>query len=116
LILSVSYDGTLLKTRQLILESAGYAVKSVRTLKHALALCKSSTQFDLLIVGHSIPQPEKQELMEAFRVKRPAVPVVALKKGGEETVRGADLWIEPRPTVLLTTVAKLTSPRKTAAC
>jgi len=103
-ILSVSYDQSLLRTRQQILESKGHTVTSACGLTNALEHCDSDTPFDLFILGHSIPHAEKESLIEHFRAKRPAAQVVALKRIGEEYVTGADLLIEPNPRELLDAV------------
>ena len=108
-ILSVSYDKALLTTRQQILEKRGHSVTSACSLQDALQLCDSDTGFDLFIVGHSIPQIEKEALIEHFRANRPSTPVVALKRLGETEVRGANLSIEPTPPELLRAVDGLMS-------
>ncbi len=114
-ILSVSYDGVLLDTRHQILSTqTGYAVTSVRGFAEALKVCSSNHPFDLLIVGHSIPRSEKEALIQAFRANRPTVPVVALKRHGEDAP-GADISIEPSPHELLRSVANLVAGRGTAA-
>jgi CheY-like chemotaxis protein len=114
-ILSVSYDQVLLITRQRILESKGYTVTSARGARDALQHCNSDTPFALFILGHSIPHVEKEALIEYFRANRPAAPIIARKRAGEEHVRGANLEIEPRPLVLLDSVATLIRGEGTAA-
>ncbi len=108
-ILSVSYDQTLLNLRRQVLESKGHAVTSACGLRDALQHCDSDTPFDLFILGHSIPHEEKEALLERFRANRPAAPVVALKRLGEEYVTGADAFIEPNPDQLLKAITKLIS-------
>lgn len=108
-ILSVSYDETLLVTRHKILESRGYEVTSALGIRDAVQQCSSDTPFDLFILGHSIPHEEKEALIYHFRANRPSTPVVALKKIGEERVRGADVVIEPNPYELLDAAVKLIS-------
>jgi DNA-binding response OmpR family regulator len=104
-ILSVSYDEPLLITRQRMLEGEGYTVKSVCSLDEAVEVCGKGTTFDLLLLGHSIPQHDKELLIKAFRATCSA-PVLALRRPGDETVLGADVVIEPdHPRVLLDSVA-----------
>ena len=110
-ILSISYDEPLLTTRQQILESRRHNVTSIGNLAEALAACESTTRFDLLIIGHSIPHAQKEQLVQAFRERRPHKPVIALKRGGEDGVGGADLSIDPNPAELLDSVAKIISGR-----
>ncbi len=113
-ILSVSYDVSLLHTRQGLLESKGYVVASAGRLSEALDHCNSGTQFDLFILGHSIPDSDKEMLITVFRANYPA-PVLALKRGSEASVRGADLAIDPDPRVLLSSVATLVRGKGAAA-
>ena len=108
-ILSVSYDEVLLTTRQQILEKRGDNVTSACGFQYALQLCDSNTEFDLFIVGHSIPHEEKETLVGHFVAKRPAARVIALKRMGEKQVQGASLLVEPNPTELLSAVRKLSA-------
>lgn len=81
-ILSVSYDVSLLNSRQMLLQQQGYTVTSALGFTAALAACKSGA-FDLFILGHSIPLRDKQELIRMFRANCPA-PIVSLERVGEE--------------------------------
>lgn len=104
-ILSVSYDASLLATRQLMLEQAGYEVTSAHGFIHAIAHCKTAI-FDLFILGHSIPASDKQELIRTFRSNYPA-PVLSLARHGEELVK-SDFCVDPfQPLELLEAVAEI---------
>ncbi|HYL97164.1 MAG TPA: hypothetical protein VET69_15265 [Terriglobales bacterium] len=105
-ILSVSYDQALLSSRQLLLESLGCEVVSVADFRSALQHCNHSLRFDLFVLGHSIPGPEKRALVDAFRAHCKA-PVVALKRTGEEPTSAADFEIEPEPSQLLQVISSL---------
>ena len=107
-ILSVSYDSALLTSRDLLLKSRGYQVVSISRFNEALEHCNRSGAFDVFILGHSIPLPEKQLLVSTFRAGSLA-PIVALKRYGEESVAAADLEIDPDPDKLLEVVSKLVS-------
>lgn len=106
-ILSVSYDKLLLSTRQQILELYRHSVKSAFSIKEALQACDSNDAFDLLIVGHTIPDHQKKVLIERFRAKRRTAPVIVLKTFGEGEVRGASLVVELTAEDLVAAVAKL---------
>lgn len=112
-ILSVSYDSSLLKTRQLILEQEGHQVVSALGFTDALQQCESSKDFDLFILGHSIPHRDKEALITAFRVQCPA-PVVALKTAYEQSVTSADFEVEPEPSAVVDIVSRITSGRTAA--
>ncbi len=64
-ILSVSYNQPLLLTRELLLQREGYAVTSALGFTDAVKQCKAGT-FDLFILGHSIPDSDKRELVHIF--------------------------------------------------
>ena len=115
-ILSVSYDESLLKTRQMMLDQVGYEVRSALGFTDALRECTSGGPFDLFILGHSIPLHDKQALVEAFRSRCRSV-VLALKRNGENLAdTGADFQADPAdPAAMLQLVAKIIQARATAA-
>lgn len=92
-ILSVSYDEPLLKTREMLLQRQGYAVTSALGYIDAIESCKPP-QFDLLILGHSIPDNDKKQLMNAFR-RIGKAPILALRRHGEVMPDGADAHVYP---------------------
>ena len=60
-ILSISYDETLLRTRQMLLRHVGYQVTSV--FGYSAAIRESAEgKFDLVIMGHSIPHEDKETI------------------------------------------------------
>jgi DNA-binding response OmpR family regulator len=83
-IFSVSYDTSLLATRQMLLEQKGYTVTSALGFSKAIDLCRQS-HFDLFILGHSIPNTDKVHLIKTFRESCPA-PVLSLERHGEDRV------------------------------
>lgn len=113
-ILSVSYDSALLSSRQLLLESLGCEVVSARNFAEGLGLCRNAARFQLFVLGHSIPQAEKDALITAFRT-RCSAPVIALKRFGEEGTPAADFLIEPDPGQLLKVISRLLKERAASA-
>ena len=102
-ILSVSYDPSLLSTREMLLSRRGYQVTSALGFTAALEACQAS-YFDLLIMGHSIPQKDKLRLVAVFREKCRA-PILALQRYGEPALPGVDARAYPDDVdVLLTMV------------
>jgi DNA-binding response OmpR family regulator len=61
-ILSISYDESLLQTRAMLLERAGYEVDSALGFSAAIHACKTK-QFDLVVLGHSIPVEDKEQII-----------------------------------------------------
>jgi DNA-binding response OmpR family regulator len=104
-ILSVSYDPNLLATRRMLLEQKGYTVTSALGFTQAIAHCKTA-DFDLFLLGHSIPGSDKQELIKAFR-KNCQAPILSLGRFGEDTV-SSDFHVYPDdPEELLRTVSTI---------
>ena len=91
-ILSVSYDTSLLATRQMLLEQKGYTVTSALGFTKAMDLCQQS-HFDLFILGHSIPNSDKLHLIKTFRESCSA-PILSLERHGEDRVL-ADFHASP---------------------
>jgi CheY-like chemotaxis protein len=107
-ILSVSYDEHLLVTRRALLEREGHRVTSALGFTQCSARCAEGN-FDLFILGHSIPEDDKRELMRMFRANC-AAPVLALRRQGEDPPAGADdLVFSQDPVELLKKVAQILS-------
>src|SRR5581483_7268379 len=104
-ILSVSYDEVLLRTRQMLLEREGYQVVSSFGFMPSLRHCKEGG-FSLFILGHSIPQFDKLELVKTFR-ESCAAPVISLLRTGEQLVDDADYHIQPDPEPLVRLVSRI---------
>ena len=86
-ILSVSYDEALLRTRELLLRREGYGVISALGFAEAVEQCQNGS-FDLFILGHSIPNRDKRELVSRFRARSNA-PVLGLRRHGEDPLDDA---------------------------
>ena len=115
-ILSVSYDESLLKTRQLMLEQCGYEVISALGFTDSLQQCTAGGAFDMFVLGHSIPLRDKQALVGAFR-KSCRGTVVALERPGEDLAStGADLHADPGdPAGMLELISRALQAHVTAA-
>jgi DNA-binding response OmpR family regulator len=109
-ILSVSYDEALQRTRELILASNGYRVTSAWGLDAALRACTAG-KFDLFILGHSIPPADKRRLIKTFR-RHCDAPVIALQRGNEPDVAGADYRSDTDPTALVALVGRILHSRR----
>jgi DNA-binding response OmpR family regulator len=83
-ILSVSYNETLLATREMLLEHMGYIVISALGFTEAVKHCQNDG-FDLFILGHSIAYKDKLHLIKTFRENCPA-PILSLERLNEEQV------------------------------
>jgi DNA-binding response OmpR family regulator len=109
-ILSVSYDASLLATRRMLLEQRGYIVTSALGFTEAVGHCRKEG-FDLFILGHSIAQTDKNELIRTFRSNCPA-PILSLERPGEVVVP-CDYHASPEnPEKLLETIDAILSGRE----
>src|SRR5690348_17087705 len=114
-ILSVSYDVSLLHTRQLILQQPGHDVISAFGFAYALKHGNFIQSFDIFILGHSMPTDDKEALISDFRKHCPGGAVIALRRNGERPVIGADYEIEPEPKEIVDVVARIASSITAAA-
>src|SRR5689334_8350057 len=94
-ILSVSYDPVLFHTRELVLRDAGYEVTSVVGFTQAIQLCNQ--QFDLVVMGHSLPQSDKRAIVAELRNHGCSSPVLSLIRSNERPIPEAALATEPDP-------------------
>jgi len=109
-ILSVSYDETLLLTRDLMLKSGGYNVVSAFGFHRGLESCRQG-EFDLFILGHSIPKDDKIDLIRCFREHNSGARVIALTRINEARIEEVDLYLNPGdPAELLRGLAFLINP------
>jgi DNA-binding NtrC family response regulator len=90
-ILSVSYDESLLATRQMILERAGFEVVSALGFSEALERCKKSN-FDLVLLGHTIPIKDKASLIPSL--KQHCTRVLSIRRPGFPPAPGADFSVD----------------------
>lgn len=113
-ILNISYDGSLLQTRQSLLQAEGHVVKSTLKFDEAMHACRTGS-FDLVIVGHSIPEPEKQQFIRALR-SACSTPILALRRHNEGPVFGADydLDVSTGPAQLVSSINRVLAERLAA--
>jgi len=87
-VLCVSYDVALLTTRRLLLEGAGHEVTPASSFTEASEHCKEG-EFDLFILGHSIPVGDIADLIRISRAHGSA-PILSLQVPGDGNTPGAD--------------------------
>ena len=104
-ILSISYDSALLETRQWILEQAGYDVSSALGFAEALEVCKTTGEFNLVLMGHSIPQKDKIALFEALKMSG-KTPLLSILRHGDSPIPQATYAVDSNegPDALLAAV------------
>src|SRR5205085_11012760 len=104
----VAYYPNLLKTRALVLESAGYQVTSVLGNDEAMKLdALTIATLSLAVGGFSAPQSVRREMVLWFKARYPKIPVVALLMSAWERFPEADVATQSEdPKVWMKLVAK----------
>lgn len=76
-VLAVGMDAWLLTTQSPIWKSAGYIAVSAVSIKEAIDFFKTG-DFDLVLMGHSIPVESKKRLAHLIRATGAKTPVVSI--------------------------------------
>jgi DNA-binding NtrC family response regulator len=110
-ILSVTFDRMLGATREMLFTRAGFQVKTVSAIGHAVQLCAAEA-FDLIVIGHSIPIQQRELLLKEVR-RQCATPTLALCRHGEPPLTSADHVFDSAdsPGLLLETVVEILKSR-----
>jgi DNA-binding NtrC family response regulator len=81
-ILVVSKEQKLADTRARILQDAGYQIESAMDLNAFKTLCEAHPKVDLVIIGYSLPMPEKRRVWEAATEGCKDTPILELFEHG----------------------------------
>ena len=115
-IFSISYDSTLLRTRELLLKNLGHSVTSADGIAQAFDLYdQNAGTFDLMVLGHSIPPKDKRAIITHCD-RASHCPILSLTLIHEPPVPEAVRSVDPSDTrMLLTAVQELLRNRATHA-
>jgi CheY-like chemotaxis protein len=75
LILSVDDERSILRTRQAILETQGYAVLSAIDVEDALELFDAHPAIQLVLLDYAMPEMDGLTLAREIKQRRPSVPI-----------------------------------------
>lgn len=99
-ILSVGNDPSLLNSRELVLQSAGYAVLSMSS---SASLSKDLLQqFDVVVLCHTVKSCD--QVVHSIRLLRPDLPILLVDELCCESVRSGEIYVSPQPETLLIAV------------
>ncbi|HKD80240.1 MAG TPA: response regulator [Candidatus Angelobacter sp.] len=104
-ILSISYDKPLLLTRQMLLQREGYEVTSALGFTAAVEACKERPEFDLILMGHSMPHKDKMAFISVIRGQCDA-PLLSILRHGDPPIAEASYCVDSHdgPDALLAAV------------
>ncbi len=106
LVLAVGLELPFLITPNSAWQSAGFLLTSVGSIKEAVNLFYDS-DFDVIVLGHSIPFESKERLAFLIRKSGSSIPVVCLGDPSKERDLFADATLVGDPDVLIASIARL---------
>src|SRR5262249_19158531 len=90
-ILSLGYDRSLLASRTMVMQSAGFTVDEAYSVADVLRLvCDDSVE--ILVICHTVPLNEQEQLIPALREVRELLPVICI--AASECEVGKDVWAD----------------------
>src|SRR5258708_7154526 len=92
-ILCISYEESLLLTRKMIFEQAGYEVTAALGFAEAMEHCINRPAFDLIVMGHSIPRKDKTALIVALRPTCKS-PILSVRRHGDPPLPEANASVD----------------------
>ena len=99
-VLAVGLDSWQLTAQSPVLRSAGYVFISVMSIRDAIEHFRAG-DFDLVLLGHSIPMAEKEKLTRLIRAAGSRTPVVCIAQSPGDSIRFADATLEGEAGALL---------------
>ena len=104
-VLAVGFDSSLMRTRSLVLQSAGYIVESASSLEDAAARFQAG-DFDLVLLCHSIPTKDKDRLTCLIRATGSLTPVVSIARNLDACDAFVNATLEDGPNKFLAGVGE----------
>src|SRR5580692_7168759 len=99
-VLAVGFDLSLMRTRNLVLQSAGYIVESASSLREAVDRFQTG-DFDLVLLCHSIPTKDRDHLTCLIRATGSLTPVVSIARNLGECAAFVNATLEDGPNKFL---------------
>jgi CheY-like chemotaxis protein len=93
-VLCISYDESLLVTRKMILEQAGFEVTPALGFAEAMEVCERGAAFDLIVIGHSMPRKDKTALIRTLRSMQCDAPVLSVRRHNDPPLPEADYSVD----------------------
>ena len=109
-ILAVGVDTSLLEIQSSVWKSAGYVVTFAWSIKDAIIHFRYG-DFDLVLLGQSLPTESRERLTFLIRASGSRVPVVSIANSSSECDSFADMTIKNEPGIVLEAIRELTANR-----
>ena len=92
-ILCIAYDVVVLRTREMLLEYAGFKVTTAVGFAEAMEHCQNA-KFDLIVMGHPVPHKDMSALVGALRSMHCDAPVLSVRRHYDPPLPEADFSVE----------------------
>jgi CheY-like chemotaxis protein len=100
IVLAIGFDLSLMTIRDLVLQSAGYAVVEASSLEEAVDHFQSG-DFDLVLLCHSVPAADRERLASLIRASGSRIPIVSIAGSLGECDAFANSTLEDGPNKFL---------------
>jgi len=105
-VLAVCMDSSILAIHDSVWKSAGFIVTSAGSIREAIERFRAG-DFDLVLLGHSIPQENRERLTFLIRASRSRVPVASIGESFGDWDSFADATFGNEPDQLLLGMSEL---------
>jgi hypothetical protein len=109
-ILAVGLDSSLLESQSSVWQSAGFIVTSTGSIREAIVQIRDG-DFDLVLLGHSIPTDSRERLTFLIRAIGSQTPVVSITDSSTGCDSFADATIRNEPSTLLQSIGEIMAER-----
>jgi DNA-binding response OmpR family regulator len=109
-VLAVGLDSTQVETHRSVWKSSGFFVIAASTIQTAIDHFKAG-DFDLVLLGDSLPFDKKERLAYLIRASGSRVPVVSIGDPSSDPDSYADATLRSDPKTLLTGISAIVAER-----
>lgn len=102
-VLTFGYDRMLVDLRARVLRMSGYEVEEKFTLPEATASAQSDL-IDALVICHTVPAEEREQLVCALRVTRKLMPILCILSNQYDVIPRSCISVENSPVTMLDSV------------
>ena|ERR1700753_602914 len=113
-VLAIGVDSALLKTQGSLWKAAGYVVNVAGSIREAIDHFKVG-DFDLVLLGSSIPAENRERLTYLIRSLGSSVPVAFIAESSSDCDRFADATLRTEPKAMLAGMRELMARRRPCA-